>query len=929
MPETLQKLRPDRDLQCYFQRPSAAAALSASSATGFTVSGSWRQQFDWVVIEWNRDNVFEHPALRNLPDGDLSGVRLSYEETRENCIPIDSTLYATVDWPSLRIWLDPDREENPYKIPLMNYATPIEGRYQSATATFELQGTTTADDYVELAWKTEHYTYQMRAGDILETAVAVIVEAINANPQSAMKAERSGKRITLTYTGAGQTAENSTTGSNGNRVGVYGNVLGPGMTESWQPGWQLLSGGVSPSKWRIDLDFSALRQMPNGPLIDTTSVRKMRWTYSADLQPGAYQRTEFAVNVANWSVTGTNLTYRVAGPGSRRIEDDSLDLRYTGSWDSSRGNYSGGSIHYTSTPNSGVSCTYVAGQDHTLYLGTRKAASGAEISISVDSQPVITQDLLLPIEDVLVRIPLGSLAAATPHTVSVVHNGAAGSYFYFDFFELAVPTENLPVFPIDSQVTLATDWDTDHSIALAPERTAWLIRTLGFTGRANHYAGALWFYELYRLGHSYASGTVEFIGTPQPSQITQLEIGLTGSTLDPTVIQHLNLYGDTAASIAKAFELELNSGYTAVRAEASGNVLTIFARAMGAEGNRITLGASSADANFVPQTSGPNLAGGVDGVCDPDLSADALHGCGWRTDLSAVPRINRAARDWTRSFVQAMAGYGIDVAVAFSMELQNGDPTPQTGIAQRYPSGHAVSLNTPALQTNFSPTSAAYWQQTYLDMAAIQTAAGQTPYLQFGEVQWWYFPDDGSGMPLYDAYTTTTFAANYGRPMHVFTTNSEDPSLYPEEAQFLRSLISAFTNQMMSFVRQSFPNTRFEVLYPPDVNITALNTAINLPDDWSTARLDCFKTENFIFTGNRNLDQANESIQLPLQREFLPGKSSHLIGIGDYTTPWQKETRLAKGNKLESVVLFALDQFCLIGYAWPLPPSPRRSLFMG
>ena len=24
-------------------------------------------------------------------------------------------------------------------------------------------------------------------------------------------------------------------------------------------------------------------------------------------------------------------------------------------------------------------------------------------------------------------------------------------------------------------MTLATDWDTDHSIALAPERTAWLI----------------------------------------------------------------------------------------------------------------------------------------------------------------------------------------------------------------------------------------------------------------------------------------------------------------------------------------------------------------------------------------------------------------------------------------------------------------------
>src|SRR3954465_1310910 len=104
MPDTIQKLRPDRDLQCYFFQPSAIAALSETSPTGFTLSGSWRQQFDWAVIEWNRDNVFEHPALRNLPDGDLSGVHLVYDDARTNCIPLDSTLFPTVDWPYLRVW---------------------------------------------------------------------------------------------------------------------------------------------------------------------------------------------------------------------------------------------------------------------------------------------------------------------------------------------------------------------------------------------------------------------------------------------------------------------------------------------------------------------------------------------------------------------------------------------------------------------------------------------------------------------------------------------------------------------------------------------------------------------------------------------------------------------------------------------------------
>src|SRR6516225_10481781 len=118
MSETITKLRPDRDLQCYFQMPSAVAALSATSPTGFTVSGCWRQQFDWAVIEWNRDNVYEHPLFRNLPDGDLSGLTLTYEETRTNCIPLDSDLFPTVDWPFVRVWAGDNGSEVIYFVKL-------------------------------------------------------------------------------------------------------------------------------------------------------------------------------------------------------------------------------------------------------------------------------------------------------------------------------------------------------------------------------------------------------------------------------------------------------------------------------------------------------------------------------------------------------------------------------------------------------------------------------------------------------------------------------------------------------------------------------------------------------------------------------------------------------------------------------------------
>jgi hypothetical protein len=302
----------------------------------------------------------------------------------------------------------------------------------------------------------------------------------------------------------------------------------------------------------------------------------------------------------------------------------------------------------------------------------------------------------------------------------------------------------------------------------------------------------------------------------------------------------------------------------------------------------------------------------------------------WYTDLEVVPRMNRAARDWSQSYFTVLAGYGFDATASFSMELGNGDPSAGAGIAQVYPDNVAVIVSTPALQTNFSPTSAAFWQQVYLDMATVMTAAGLTPYLQFGEVQWWYFPDDGSGMPFYDAYTTSTFETQYGQPMAVITSNTVDPTTVPQEAAFLPGLIGAFTAQMRSFVRATYPNCRFEVLYPPDVNAFPFTSVINYPTtDWIPANLNCLKTENFTYTAGRDLDQCVTSIDYADIYGFTPSERSHLVGISDPSTAWLKEVRLAEAEGVESVVLFALDQMCLVGYSLPLSRGMHRSARLG
>ena len=278
MGEILTKLRPDRDLQCYFERPSAIAALSGASASGFTVSGCWRQQFDWAVVEWNRDNVFEHPVFRNLPDGDLSGLRLSYRERGPTAWPVDSDIFATVDWPSLRVWaeavIDGVPREVLYKVPLLEqHATPVEGAYQCATAEFELTGTVRAADYVGLAWLGEHHTHFVYYDDTLESIVAAIAASVNGT-SATMTAQQSGAKITLTYVGekgvlpAGQ---------------PHGSEREP--HRALQPGDRRIDARVGQAvdsherrnfalrHGAFDLDFSALTD-PDQGLVPTTKVQE-------------------------------------------------------------------------------------------------------------------------------------------------------------------------------------------------------------------------------------------------------------------------------------------------------------------------------------------------------------------------------------------------------------------------------------------------------------------------------------------------------------------------------------------------------------------------------------------------------------------------------------------------------------------------------
>ena len=294
---TLQKLMPNHDLQCYFFQPSAIAALSSTSASGFTVSGSWREQFDWAVVEWNRDNVFEHPALRNLPDGDLSGITLTYQETRTNCIPMDSDLFHTVPWPFLRVWApDSTGTEQVYQVPLTSYATPVAGSYNCAYANFTLSGTLTAGDFVGIAYLENSITYQVGGWEGSAAGVlAQIVLAYASDPL--LRATSSGDTLTVYYTGGVDLDASPTTGANGNTFGVYSfacSATGGTSTLSWDSGAQTLANGTSPTQWQVTIPFHSLSGYIDPDyttlhaITNPQEIRKVRWTYTAALQAGSF-----------------------------------------------------------------------------------------------------------------------------------------------------------------------------------------------------------------------------------------------------------------------------------------------------------------------------------------------------------------------------------------------------------------------------------------------------------------------------------------------------------------------------------------------------------------------------------------------------------------------------------------------------------------
>jgi hypothetical protein len=418
-----------------------------------------------------------------------------------------------------------------------------------------------------------------------------------------------------------------------------------------------------------------------------------------------------------------------------------------------------------------------------------------------------------------------------------------------------------------------------------------------------------------------SSTDVTFSGTFASGDV--LSLNLNGSTIPKKVFP-----ADTPATIALHFAAYINSTFVGAWATATDNILTVTSRSA-APDYALTL---------VPSiTSAVGVATVTHG---PTPSAAGT----WVVDDTISPPLNRATRDWHSDLYAQCAARGREITTACSMELVN----PPAGCAARYADLDRTAVQT---ETGFGSLTSEhcaigssrmleYQKKVYRALAALQSAAGLTPCLQYGEFLWWYFAGSG-GMAFYDDETMAAAVTALGRPLHVFATPDDDPAANAEDALFLRNRLRDYLAALTTDLRSAWPAARLELLWPLDVNhqtpvpVSApylggrLNRYINLPVEWqvkSTSGFDRIKTEALAFTtGLRDLNLASEAIHLFPDFGWPLDSLRYLVPVFGIAMPWHKEVALARGAGIPVINLWAWDHVCLYNITVPEQGLDRRS----
>ena len=944
MPERIYKLQPNRTMALRgFDHLGASAAMHSAEADSFKVTGNFRDASDFCVLMlWDVDDFYAHPSFKYLPDPEFEGLTLTFDVQYAGLQPLDSAKYPTIDWPYLDV-IDMDGLAS--RINLFANATQVGGTYTAASAVFTVAANGVQPGDQVTLWR------QNIAFDYVATDAGVPAETIALDLAGKINAadygpDAAGMRLTATADGPKITVTAAKPGADGNMFRLY--QLNKNNNLLITPAAANLTGGESGAVWRITLSFSDLK---TAGLLPSTSIRKMWMTFAPALANAeAYAGGDWEAAFTNWTVSGPEerKMLQVASANSVMVDQTSPACSYSGDWKQVTNFYYRGFATRATSIGSTVRIRYSCGVLHDLYVGTflgkapltpgAAAVDAGRAGIQLDGDSETNLDCWLPYSDdaVITRRKIRSNVAGGSHEVTVALK--LGQFIDFNYLHAVLPSDVPDPLPARCNLSAALDFDTDHTYKLPPARVLWILKQLGFAGSLNEYLGVFWWNQRINATARVPSRTITFggawtggesiffkIGPPDPNNPARIDPAQPESA--STVISKSVFPADTSMTIAAHFAAFINGALAGVWASSDGPALTVTCR--------------SAAYSFAIENSPETLAG--DGVItfDSGTLTDGTLG-EWVVDPAHTTALNTGARNWHADFYELCKAARLDVVTSISMELVN----PPSGYAARFNDGTEVSTAT-GFGSYVSSHCAIggpileYQKMVLNDIAALQTAAGLTPCLQFGEFLWWYFaggaPSSQPSMAFYDDATQAAAIPVLGRPLHVFTGPNDDPQINASaDAAFLRNRLRDHVSALMSAIRTTYPNARFEVLVPLDVNNQTpvsvpvgapvggqLNHFVNIPVEWLSplsAGFDFLKIEALAFgSALRNLDLARNAMDFGAATSWPGQARRYLAPVFGSSYPWNKEVQQALLRQYSTVILWAFDHVCLYG----LDVSPR------
>ena len=633
---------------------------------------------------------------------------------------------------------------------------------------------------------------------------------------------------------------------------------------------------------------------------------------------GTRSDVEWQVSISNITLTGPT-ALQVGGPSENDRIEESKYATYAGYWEEApygAGWWSGGHAKRCAPSAADdlrrVTVTYQRDAIHDLYVGTWLGTSAGKIQVVVDGGAPQVFDLYLNDYNGLAAMKrIGGGIPPGSHTVQIAalfdkNPSSSGYYFYYDYLWPLIP-QDVPEAPQTYEnVSLAIDFDTDHGYKKPPAWHVWHLDKLGFRGHADVYMGVFWNNKRRRVEATYPNCTVQ-VGSWVPDD--PFWINVSGTTLYFAAGAGLG-DGDVAAQLRAM----LNVTFPGVWCTSSGGTISIRSRA---PGYVFTIDAS---ANLTVGQGTPSLS-------TPGAEGD------WEMIDTISPVMTQGARNWIRDLATQFRQAGIPASFAFSMECYR----PPTAMAARYWDGAPVDLPVPSTQMHFGSRVRAYLKQMYKECADQLAVAGLPIVLQFGETQWWYFPN-ASGMPFYDEGTKADFLDRFGRPLHHFVANTDNPEDDRQAADFLRDRIWDYCAEVIAYVRLYHPAAVFECLWPldanqgkpaPDPGFRRLNMHINLPEQWKNSGygVKYFRCEGFDYdVWQKNTSLMKQTMRFPLELGRPGSECMYLAGIyGVPDPPLLQAYSMWTQTEIGSLCFWASDQFALNSRPVPLTALTGRT----